>query len=70
MSRDSANEFQCAKVGFVIPEYMVCHMKQENEADRFAVELLAPEARMVAFLKQAPDLEQSRATGHSCEERQ
>ncbi|MDO8423605.1 MAG: ImmA/IrrE family metallo-endopeptidase [Parvibaculum sp.] len=50
--------FQCAKVSFVIPEYMVRHMRQENEADRFAIELLAPEARVAAFLKSTPDLEQ------------
>lgn len=53
----AANGFQCAKVGFVIPEYMLRHLRQENEADRFAIELLAPEARMAVFLKLAPDLE-------------
>lgn len=50
--------FHCARIDFVMPAEKIRHMRQENEADRFAIELLAPEARMKVFLKPAPDLQQ------------
>tara|TARA_R110002074_G_C12426345_1_gene656407 strand:- start:32 stop:847 length:816 start_codon:yes stop_codon:yes gene_type:complete len=49
--------FLCSKIGLTIPEHVVRHRRQENEADRFAIELLAPRDRMRSYLAHAPDLE-------------
>tara|TARA_R110002074_G_scaffold400651_1_gene596606 strand:- start:529 stop:1350 length:822 start_codon:yes stop_codon:yes gene_type:complete len=48
--------FRCAKIGLAIPEEKIRHLRQEYEADLFAIELLAPRNRVRPYLEHAPDL--------------
>lgn len=48
--------FNCTSQDMSNPQGDAKHLKQEQEANRFAIELLAPEAFFAAAIDQAPDL--------------
>jgi Zn-dependent peptidase ImmA (M78 family) len=58
----SASGFECSAAdmaagGMVDRPGVSAHLRQEIEANRFAIELLAPHSRMAPFLRGAADLE-------------
>lgn len=55
--------FQCSRKDMVERQQHNRHLRQETEANRFAIELLAPMRLMKPFLKPEPDLSQIIAVG-------
>jgi hypothetical protein len=54
----SRKGFVCSKWDMAIPLGNDVHVRQETEANQFAIELLAPERLISRYLKRLPDLEQ------------
>ena len=49
--------FRCSKQDMALPKGNPIHIRQENEANQFAIELLAPKRYVAPYLKRYPDLE-------------
>lgn len=54
----SKKGFVCSKRDMAVPSGNDVHVRQETEANQFAIELLAPERLVSRYLKRLPDLEQ------------
>lgn len=53
-----AGGFLCSRQDMAIPSGDQVHIRQESEANRFAIELLAPSRMLTRYLNRLPDLEQ------------
>lgn len=49
--------FECSRRDMSLPKGSPVHVRQENEANRFAIELLAPVRFFAPYRKRVPDLE-------------
>lgn len=59
--------FICTRSDMTVPKGDDVHMRQESEANRFAIELLAPEHMVRPYLKRLPELENVVAMANAIE---